>query len=480
MRSEPSRHCPRIAGLLLAIALGGALPASALILVFGTEPWHNDATPLGSEAVANLPGRIGGWEGPPYGGGEFHFVYRCASTEAFNQAVQTFAAIRTPRLEIVLHNGPGHDPILARADETDAAANVIDWTFTVCQPASFHRLYNDPLSHFDADTPFFRQPWPAPKLDVYLRPGGPIDWAKVQVPAKVQVIDQRASAAPVPVVDGGVVQADVYDMATGRPVPDAALVLTRWNDGQKQYEAVARAAGDPHGSILLRKVPKGAFTVRAAAPGYAPRPCAWIDNRIDGYHALEVQLSKTAAISGVVTDLDGKPIPGVKVMANDIMGIDGRGYGSYSGRENPATVSDQAGRFRIDSLPTGFTCLHCQSDSFYASSLELYAVPSDDVQIKMIGTGTVRGKVTFAAGQTRPAEINISIDPPGKRIGKWSGSRTCQADGSFEFTAVPAGEYCLHSGPEVGGRDLQPADSSHGPWIAVKPGATVEVEVPYH
>lgn len=151
-----------------------------------------------------------------------------------------------------------------------------------------------------------------------------------------------------------------------------------------------------------------------------------------------------------------------------------RGYGRYDGRYNPFAITDEAGRFKIDSLPTGYASLQCRSGSYYAPSSELYAVPSENVQIKMATTGTVKGKVTLTEGQKKPRQIIINMNPPGERVGKWGSSMQCKPDGSFEFTSVPPGEYCLHTTPEVPDRD-----SDKGRWITAKPGITVTAEVPY-
>ncbi|HOW72538.1 MAG TPA: hypothetical protein PKY77_18210 [Phycisphaerae bacterium] len=59
--------------------------------------------------MANLPGRLGGWEGLPFGGGYSHFCFRCKDTDEFNRALKIFAAIRAAGLELVLHDGPGTD-----------------------------------------------------------------------------------------------------------------------------------------------------------------------------------------------------------------------------------------------------------------------------------------------------------------------------------------------------------------------------------
>ena len=466
LRAAPTLT-PRFVGFALALTLASATPAWALIFhIPADRPWHNDKTPLGADDVANLPGRLGGWEGPPMGSGEFYFAFRCDSAAAFNEALKTFAAIRTPRLEIVLHDGPGHGyPVDGN----------MDWAFTVWEPAAFHRLNNDPKGHFLSDAAFFREPVPAPKLDVYPHPGSPIDWTKVEVPPGVKVTDQRASAAPVKATEGGVVQADVYDMATGRPIPGAVLVARRSLAERGKYEEVARAAADENGRILLLHVPHGTCMLHVEEPNYALRPCGWVDSGVDGYLALTVELSKSAAISGTVTDPNGQPVVGAQLMAFDMLGIDGRGYGNYNGNPQPSAVTDAAGRFRVDGLPTGFAVLRCTATGLYVSSVELRTVPSSDLQISMIGTGTVRGKVTFFGGQSQPPELNVSIDAPGeRRVGTWGGSARCKPDGSFEFTGVPAGEYCVHTGSEVPTRE-----SGGGRWITVKPGAVVEVEVPY-
>ena len=53
-----------------------ASPVEALILTgTGNQPVHDPGWPVGAVEVANLPSRIGWWEGPPFGGGEWHFEY---------------------------------------------------------------------------------------------------------------------------------------------------------------------------------------------------------------------------------------------------------------------------------------------------------------------------------------------------------------------------------------------------------------------
>jgi len=64
----------------------------------GNDPVPNMGWPDGAEEVANLPERLGFEVGPPFGGGEYHFKYRCRDTAQFNEALQRFGAIRTPRI----------------------------------------------------------------------------------------------------------------------------------------------------------------------------------------------------------------------------------------------------------------------------------------------------------------------------------------------------------------------------------------------
>jgi len=75
------------------------MAAPALIVVHeGNDPVQNMGWPDGTEAVANLPERLGFEVGPPFGGGEYLFKYRCRDTAQFNEALQRFGGIRTPRI----------------------------------------------------------------------------------------------------------------------------------------------------------------------------------------------------------------------------------------------------------------------------------------------------------------------------------------------------------------------------------------------
>ena len=144
------------------LVLLASLSASALIMTgSGNQPVHDYGWPEGALAVANLESRVGWWEGPPFGGGEWHFLYQ-GNTEAFQEALAAFAAIRAPALDLVLHDGPQEDGILKKK---------VDWTFTVWVPANWHRLFNNPKSVFEADQPNFRQPVAPPRLEVYVGSG---------------------------------------------------------------------------------------------------------------------------------------------------------------------------------------------------------------------------------------------------------------------------------------------------------------------
>ncbi len=177
--------------LALAVGLQVLAQANALI-ISGTGPAIGIGWPSGAGAVAYLTSSIGWWEGPPFGGGEWHILFR-GDTEAFMQALTNFAAIHTPALDLVIHDGPKQDQFLKRDDKSDNDTRV-DWEFVVWNPESWNHLYNNTNVNFTAESPNFRKPVAAPRLDVYIG-GGRVDWTKIKIPAGLRVRDERATAA---------------------------------------------------------------------------------------------------------------------------------------------------------------------------------------------------------------------------------------------------------------------------------------------
>ncbi|HEX8913799.1 MAG TPA: hypothetical protein VF796_15735, partial [Humisphaera sp.] len=213
-----ARWSPVLTLAFVLVVLLAATAAHALIAVGrGNDPVPDRNWPAGSVAVANLKTRFGWWEGPPFGGGQTQFVYR-GDTAAFQAALDAFAAVRAPRLELVVHEGPTHSPFFADGDPAKPeakAASRVDWSFTVWDPRSFHQLYNNPTSVFSARDPSgaFRGDVDPPRLDVYVggAPAGQgVEWAKVRVPANLAVTDERASANGYAVASGSVVKGEAY------------------------------------------------------------------------------------------------------------------------------------------------------------------------------------------------------------------------------------------------------------------------------
>jgi len=456
-----------MAGLALCLVCPSA---QALIeVVEGNRPVENSGWPLGAEKVANLPSRLGYWEGPPEGGGEWHFLYRCKDNAEFSEALALFAAIRTPLLELYVHDGLGPNQIgRAKGGEGLGA----DWTFTVWHPESWHRLYNNPERSYDFGNLNFRKPVAPPRIDVYLG-GGAIVWQGVRVPEKIRVIDRRAEAAPVKLVGGGWIRGDVYDMATGQAIAGAEITLLKSKD-RREWEEVRRVQADAVGSFEIAKLPYGGFymaTIRAK--GYASRGRSYDLDDNEPFEVSIIELVREAGLRGIVTDAAGKPLPGVEVSAFTLLGIDGQRY--HCPDAQPETTSAE-GRFEFRSLPKGHAQIRANAPSMQqaTSIFALYPVPSKDIRIVLTGTAIVRGSVAEKNGDP-PAEIaHVHIGTPWPaRLGTWGGSMECSPDGRFEFKGVPPGEYILSAKAILPGQPHDP----NAKIITVKAGDSVDVRL---
>jgi hypothetical protein len=462
-------------GILMICCLLFLYPQACLGLIGftggGDEPVADGGWPLGSVAMANLPTRVVWWQGSLRAGGEWHFLYRCQSTQEFNQALRAFASIRAPKREVVLHDGPRYG-LLYEKWEPDpegsqpGANDRFDWTFTIWNPERWYRLSN---SVYRRELGAGR-PVPAPRLDVYIG-GGAIAWDQVELPEGLLVTDERAESAPVKPVGGGLIEGDVFDICTGKPVAGAEITVT--DIAEEEGAAPARGRTDELGSFRIQRIPRGWYRIAIRADGYASRQLKDLyPNRGDRYHRVTTTLAPAAAIEGVVTDMAGKPITGAEVHATHILGIDGQGY------EVPdvaPALTDAQGRFEIGSLPRGFVQLRCRVPSMHLakSTCDICQVPGKPVELTMEGTGTVRGRVVDSKGNVPAGEIYVEVRPVGDPIGKWGGSMRCEPDGSFEFDEVPPGEYLVSSNPAllIEGRDPDAVR------ISVKVGETIELEI---
>ena len=456
----------------------------SLIIVGGSERIEDRGWPYGSVEMANLATRFGWWEGPPFGGGEYHFLYRCENTSQFNQALARFAAIEAKRLELVVHNGPKKDFVVdGRVDWTFLAWVGKNWDSLSNSSRNFYRLAD---SGSTKPVPMARKTMPVPRVDVYLGAENPIIWNDVKVPANVVVIDRRPGSVAPQFAGRGLVHGKVLDLETKKPIAGARVLLlervqsteagtgrsARPGSGGDEWKTVKDVTTNARGLCQIDDVPLGFYEVSVSAEGYVSLELERYDNTLAECYDFEVGLLRPFSITGIVTDAKGAPLQGVGVQAGDFVGPDGNGYRHQA--DSPV-LTDAQGRFEIPDLPKGFASIRCRAEGLHQadSIFERYPVPSKQIRLTMTGTGIIRGKVVDADGKVPAGEIHIHIRPPGEQLGKWGGSAKCKEDGSFEFTGVPPGEYLV-------GTDFSlviEGDRTNAKLVRVEAGKTYDIEV---
>lgn len=211
------------AGLLIVI-LAMASPRDAFALITGgagNQPVSDPGWPKGAAGIFNHSGRISWWEGPPFGGGQWHAECR-GDAKTLSAVLAGFAKIDVKSKRIVVHDGAGHSFWLAPNNEPEKlAAAKIDWVFMVWQPANWEHLHKMPADFNPTDPADTGAP---SQIDVFT---GELHWSEVTVPGGVEVIDQRLVAHGFSAADGVVIEGKVSDLSTRQPIAASMRLAAR-------------------------------------------------------------------------------------------------------------------------------------------------------------------------------------------------------------------------------------------------------------
>jgi hypothetical protein len=456
--------------LAFALLLLVATPAFSLITGGeGNEPLHDPGWPTGAAAVFNVEQRVAFWEGPPFGGGQYHAECR-GTTEQFNQVLANFAKVDVPLRRLVIRDGQGRsfwlNPNRSPDQEVD---DTIDWTFMVWRKESW-----DFQQTLPAD---MRLPQPAEsvysQIDLYA--GGNVKFEDVQVPEGVEVDDQRLSTHGFTADDGTVIEGQVVDLETQAPLA-AKIQLQQYVPnpmGGYTYNVVGETTADANGVWVLRNAPAGNLQTVALVDGYAPRVIDYVSvEETSRWHRQAGGLARAGDVRGQVVDDLGRPLEGINVAITDI-GADPAGR--YATANDLETTTAADGTFAISGVPVGPAGIMIYKEGYVRPGLSAkITVPADNEKLVMIAAAALTVKVDFS-GVEKPSGYIIDIEPEGGSVvGSWGGSGSLDPADEITFTMIPPGRYVLFGRPNPGSTD----EETKRVIVDLKGGETTRLTLP--
>jgi hypothetical protein len=456
--------------LSATIALTPFQPTSAMITGGeGNRPVHDPGWPAGAALIFNHPGRIAYWEGPPFGGGQYHSECR-GDAKTFNAVLADFVELKVKNKRLVVHDGLGNSTWLNINNDPEKRAKAkMDWVFMVWALRGWEQVRKFPpeLNPIPADE-LAKDP-PA-QIDVYT--GGSIHWLDVIVPQGIEVIDERLEAHGFKPADGTVLEGKVVDLATGKPIA-ARMKLEKVEPQPKggyRYTKENSVDCDANGRWVLKNTPEGWHRVVIEADGYVPRAVGFLRNEEQlCWHSYDGGLSRPATVSGRVADDADNSISDVEVHLGDIISSDGRRYESS---QEYKTQTDADGRFQFEGAPLGKTRVSVHKAGYCRPGLSLaVTMPAKDVALTMIKSAQVQVTVDFGKKMFL-GEYIVEIRPEGGEVvGSWGGSGKIDNKNQIAFHDVPPGKYILRGYPNPSSANEKTAPVP----IDLKGGETKEV-----
>jgi hypothetical protein len=448
LKSKSHTRSQAMSTALLAMVVTSFITPGALALITGGEgnrPLKDPGWPKGAAAIFNTQNRIAWWEGPPYGGGQWHSECR-GDARALGEILAGFATLEVKNKRVILHDGVGASFWLnMNCEPAKLAAARMDWVLMVWQPNNWERLHRLPADLNPTDRDDAGKGPPA-QIDVFT--GGNIRWTDVTLPKGLEIIDQRLEAHGFSTADGIVLEGKILDFQAGRPLAGKVsleLIEPR-KEGGYRHTAKASAAADAQGRWVLKHAPAGWFRIVVAADGFVPKIVAYErfgeEPRWQDYQCF---LSRPAPVSGRVTDDLGQPLEGASVQFHNVAAVNGARYESTA---SYSFKTDAQGRFNADTLPFGTATIWVNKSGYCRPGLGLsIKIPATDVALTMSKSARIIITVEFA-GAARSGDYIVEMLPEGGAVvGSWGGSSSIDAANQVMFRDVPPGRYVIRGRP---------------------------------
>ena len=185
-------------------------------------------------------------------------------------------------------------------------------------------------------------------------------------------------AAPRPATDSRMIRGRVVAAVTSDPIRNARVSVK----ADRDFPTVLT---DSEGRFECLDLPNADMTLTASKPGFAR---ASIDITRDAAHAIVVRLQRGAAISGLVVDETGEPIPGASVMVERVDG------GTHTVATPTVGMTNDVGRYRIGSLSEGRVLV-----STFATARSVVMLPNG-AGMASYGPGDTQRRIYYPGGRT--------------------------------------------------------------------------------
>ncbi|QDV41825.1 hypothetical protein Enr13x_16680 [Stieleria neptunia] len=421
-------------GLLVAMAA----PASALITGGKDEPVKPTGLPDGSLPLANLKTRIAWWEGPPFGGGQYHFEYS-GTTSDLQSAIDLFAQVKSPRKQLIVRSGVQTSFWLNITDKTKQ--HTIDWQFVVWRPSNWQQLRDAKAGLLPPG-----EEGDGPKTELVVHVSDRIEWKSLTIPPTLTVVDERLESNGLSTDQGAALKGHIHD-SDGAAIAGATITIGKDADQ-------VTASSDAEGAFLASQIPAGTHRVVVAARGFASKDKYYHRFTKSTFKRLDVTLAKAAEVPVRVIDDQGQPLEGVEIRVAVCLDRSGNFY-RVAGEHQ--YTSDASGEFVVTDVPHGKLKLSSRTQGYYYNSvLNQHDTAESPIVLTLQPTGTVKVSVATADGQPVTSKYIVEIDEAGidsakgAPVGSWGGSANIGADGSYTFKNVPPGDYVVSGKPNPG------------------------------
>lgn len=446
------------------------LPSTGYALISGGEgnqAVRDPGWPTGAAEVFNWPTRIAWWEGPPFGGGQWHAECK-GDAEVLSQVLAKFVAIDSPVKRVVVRDGLGYSFWLDPNGKKRADRRTkIDWEFSVWQADRWKMQLDLPPSMSALRDASARKA-PAVVLTVYT---GGLRWNEVKLPTGLDVTDHRLEAHGYDLSDGRVLEGIVSELASGQPMAARVIAqrITPSPEGGYDYEPIAEVQTDASGHWEFKQLSADWLRFIVESEGYAAKVVHHTRyDRQPGWEKVDTQLAKLAQVHGTVVDGNGQPLAGVEVSLRDVVVGAATKYDMLTTTQ---TLTNAQGQFHLQGIAHGRGRLHTRLSGYIRPGLGMeIEFPANDIELTMTQSASITIHVTFPERRAETAYIVEMHPVGGEKVGSWGGSANLGQDDTVTFRDVPPGRYEVvgHPNPHSarqrtqalqvnleGGKDLQ-------------------------